>query len=95
MLLVNFPTDPNYHTAECYNTQEIPISTAHEILVQFKRLETENPYFHLYDAYLDGQHDYTGAEAFDVGHLNGIGAEKMSTRVDSVIGAILKLNVSE
>jgi len=54
-----------------------------------RTLESEYPYFPVYDAYRDGNHDYTDEDALNWNHLCPHGAAKLSARLDSVILGIL------
>jgi hypothetical protein len=52
-------------------------------------MEKTNPYFHFYNANLNGNHDYTGEEAQDGNHLCPPGAQKLTARVDSLIQSLV------
>jgi hypothetical protein len=47
-------------------------------------------YFHFYNADNLGIHDYSDAEAYDANHLCARGARKFSSRLDSLVKAILQ-----
>ena len=63
--------------------------TAVQVLNQLRFIEASNPYFHLYDANIDGNHDYEDREAFDYDHLCAVGAGKLTRRLDTLIDSIL------
>ena len=60
------------------------------MMSQLRNLESQYPYFHVYDAYQDGNHDYTDADARDCNHLCSVGAAKLTGRLDTLIASILK-----
>jgi hypothetical protein len=64
--------------------------TGRAIVAQLKALETLYPYFHVYDAYQDGNHDYIDAEAAGYDVLCPNGAKKMADRLNTLIESILK-----
>jgi hypothetical protein len=65
-------------------------STAEAILGDMRQIERENSYFHFYDANNDGNHDYTNAEALNQNHLDSLGANKLTLRVDSLLHFFLQ-----
>ena len=92
LLVVNFPENPKYKTTDKIGYLG-PYRTAFDQLATWlKNLESQNPYFHFYDANMDGDHDYTDAEARDRMHLNNLGAKKISTRIDSLMSIYLNKN---
>jgi hypothetical protein len=56
---------------------------------QVTSLQTKYPYFHVYDAYQNGNNDYTDADAYNSDHLCPTGAQKLTVRLDSLIQGIL------
>ena len=92
LLIVNFPENPKYNQTDKIGSLG-PLRTAfHELSAWLRNLESQNPYFHYYDANMDGDHDYTDAEARDRIHLNYLGAKKLSTRIDSLISLYVEKN---
>jgi uncharacterized protein (TIGR02171 family) len=89
-ILVNFPVSPHYKGTDYYSYWGPSWQTATDILKQMHTLEASNPFFHLYDANIDGNHDYGDGDAADYDHLCGTGAEKLSARLDTLIDSILK-----
>jgi hypothetical protein len=57
---------------------------------QLKALESTHSNFHFYDAYNDGNHDYSDSEAGNWNHLCYRGAAKLTGRIDSLIRLILE-----
>jgi uncharacterized protein (TIGR02171 family) len=88
-LMIDFPNSPWFKNTPSYGTYGPSRQTARDILQKLGELEAANPYFHLYDANLDGNHDYSSAEAYDENHLSQRGAEKLSLRVDSLLHLFL------
>jgi formylglycine-generating enzyme required for sulfatase activity len=83
-LVINYPENPLYK-----NTPYIGrLGPSREFYAKFsswlRTLEQQNPYFHFYDANMNGDHDYADSEALDCNHLNYRGAKKISTRIDSL-----------
>jgi uncharacterized protein (TIGR02171 family) len=89
-IMIDYPMSPYYKNTEYYGPFGPSRTTAHEITQNLRALEASNRFFHLDDANMDGNHDYTSAEAGNENHLVYAGAEKLSTRVDSLIHAILQ-----
>jgi uncharacterized protein (TIGR02171 family) len=88
-ILVNFPASPHYRGTDFYSFWGPSWQTARDILQQMQDIEASNPFFHLYDANMDGNHDYGDEDAQDQDHLCGTGAAKLSVRIDSIIHTIL------
>ena len=92
LLVVNFPENPKYKQTDRIGYLG-PYRTAfNQLSAWLKNLESQNPYFHFYDANMDGDHDYTDAEARDRMHLNYLGAKKISIRIDSLVAIYLHKN---
>jgi uncharacterized protein (TIGR02171 family) len=89
-VMVNCPNSPYYNTTPAYGLYGPSWATARDIIGKLREIETANPFFHLYDADMDGNHDYTDDEALDENHLCYKGAQKLTARVDSVLHIILK-----
>jgi hypothetical protein len=88
-LMINFPESPAYKNTDHYARMGPSWATGKAVMEQFKSLGNGNPYFHFYDAYLDGNHDYTDEDAANWNHLCTVGATKLSSRLDSLIQRIL------
>ena len=91
VLMVNFPQHPDYKNSSLVGRLGPTWTTYSEIVSWLQSLETQNSYFHFYDAHQNGQHDYQDTEAFDCNHLGYTGAVKLSARVDSVLALVLGL----
>jgi hypothetical protein len=89
-VMVNCPNSPYYNTTPAYGLYGPSWATARDILSQLRQIESTNPFFHLYDADMDGNHDYTDDDAFDENHLCDKGAQKLTARIDSLLHIILK-----
>ena len=89
-LVVNFPENPKYKQTSMIGCKGPGRTTYAQLSNWLKSLETQNAYFHFYDANMDGNHDYTDAEAYNWNHLNHLGAKKLSARIDSLCAIYLK-----
>jgi hypothetical protein len=90
LLLVKFPEHPGYKALGIASRHGPSSATYNELVAWYRRLEQVNPYFHFYDANMNGDHDYTNDEAYDCDHLNYVGRRKMSARLDSVIATFVR-----
>jgi formylglycine-generating enzyme required for sulfatase activity len=90
LLAINFPESPYYKNTGHYLKSGPSWETGRAVLAQLEALQSIYPYFHVYDAYQDGNHDYTDEDAFTDNQLCPHGAEKLGTRLDSVIQKILR-----
>jgi hypothetical protein len=88
-LLYLTPESPFYKNTPYYTRYGPTWEMGRKIVDQFKTLADSLPYCHFYDAYNEGNHDYTDEDAYDWDHLSGSGAKKFSTRVDSIVRVIL------
>jgi uncharacterized protein (TIGR02171 family) len=89
LIAINFPESPYYKQTDHYLCAGPSWKTGKAVLAQIKNLENKYPYFHVYDAYQDGNHDFTDEDAHDFNHLCPIGAKKLSQRLDTQIQKIL------
>jgi uncharacterized protein (TIGR02171 family) len=89
ILFVNFPTSPAWRGSDYYGPYGPRKDVGMEIINRYKAMEGISPYVHFYDAHVDGNHDYTDADAFDWGHLASAGAAKLTGRLDAVIRSFL------
>jgi uncharacterized protein (TIGR02171 family) len=89
VLMINFPESPAYKNTDHYQRPGPSWATGKDVVDRLKSLETTFPNFHFYDAYNNGDHDYTDADAGNWNHLNPRGAAKLTSRLDSLIRTIL------
>jgi uncharacterized protein (TIGR02171 family) len=85
ILVINFPESPGYKNTPSYSNSGLSWETGRAVMQKFKSFEQLYPYYHFYDAYNDGNHDYADSEATNVSHLCPAGAKKLSARLDSLI----------
>jgi hypothetical protein len=90
VIMVNFPENPLYKTTGSIGRFGPSTDTYGQISQFLRDLEQAAPNFHFYDANRGGDHDYTDAEAMDANHLNYLGAQKMSRRLDSLLMLYVK-----
>jgi formylglycine-generating enzyme required for sulfatase activity len=90
LLVIEFPESPGYKQTNNIGRLGPFRSTYQQIVAWLRSIEQANPYFHFYDANMNGDNDYTDAEALDCNHLGYLGAKKLSTRIDSLFGIYLK-----
>jgi hypothetical protein len=89
VLMINFPESPAYKNTDHYTRGGPSWATGRAVVAQLRSLESAYPNFHFYDAYNNGNHDYTDDEAQNWNHLCPRGAAKLSGRLDSLIHRIL------
>jgi uncharacterized protein (TIGR02171 family) len=89
-IMINYPVSPFYRNTDYYSFWGPLRQTAADILQQIRNIETSNQYFHIYNANMDGNHDYNDEDASDYDHLSGVGADKLTGRLDMLIDSILK-----
>jgi hypothetical protein len=90
LLVIEFPESPAYKQTSMIGRLGPSRTTYAKIVSWLRAIEQANPYFHFYDANMDGNHDYSDAEALDCNHLGYLGARKLSMRIDSLFGTYLK-----
>ncbi|HAJ79659.1 MAG TPA: hypothetical protein DCO75_07795 [Fibrobacteres bacterium] len=90
LIVVNFPENPLYKQTTMIGRLGPSRATYTKLSAWLRNLESRNSFFHFYDANMDGDHDYTDAEALDCNHLNYLGARKISARIDSLCRIYLK-----
>jgi hypothetical protein len=88
VVLVNYPTDPAYKGSAYYGPYGPRMDVGQAMLQRLKAMQSLSPYVHVYDAYNAGNHDYTGDEAADWGHLNSKGAAKLTRRIDDLLNKL-------
>lgn len=84
------PESPAYKLLNVCGRFGPSIDEGKKILQMIQTIETSNPFFHVYDMNLWGNHDYTSDEAWNSDHLCTAGGVKFSRRMDSIITTILK-----
>ena len=89
LLAISFPESPYYKNLGRYGIYGPTMETGIAVMAQFDSLQNVYPYFHVYDAYLYGNNDYTDEDAYDWDHLCPVGAAKLSGRLAVVIDSIL------
>ncbi len=87
VLVVNNPQSPGYATTPYAGRYGPTWPSYHALIQKFRSREKANPFFHFYDAHLDGKHDYAENEAGNWDHLIGRGYTKLGLRLDSVISS--------
>lgn len=94
LLAVAFPQAPIYRqfaldSTRYYGRYGPTLQTAEAIWQDLADLASVNPYFHFYDAHQFGLHDYVNEDSYDADHLSWIGAEKLTARVDGLVGRVI------
>jgi uncharacterized protein (TIGR02171 family) len=89
LLAISFPVSPYYKNYNRYSRYGPSMATGIAVMAQLDSLQNVYPYFHIYDAELYGNHDYTDADAKDYDHLCPTGAAKLSGRLAPIIDSIL------
>lgn len=89
LLVINFPQSPYYKNTPYFTRLGPDFETGRAVIAQLKALESIYPYFHVYDANRDGNHDYTDAEASSYDRLCTAGAAKLTGRLNKLIDSII------
>jgi hypothetical protein len=89
LLAIIFPESPFYKNTDHYLRAGPSWETGMAVVAQIKSLQNEYPYFHVYDAYANGNHDYMDEDAMNWNHLCPEGARKLTLRLDTLIDSIL------
>ncbi len=89
VLIVNTPQHPGYATSDNMGRLGPGVQTYRKLEVILKEIESQNNYFHYYDANNYGNHDYVDEDAYDANHLSPKGAAKLTVRIDSLINTYL------
>jgi uncharacterized protein (TIGR02171 family) len=90
LLLITMPQSPYYRKINYFGRYGATLQASSDIITSLRKIEQENTFFHLYDANLNGLHDYKDVDAADCNHLSVTGAHKFTKRLDSLINVILK-----
>ena len=85
-----YPQSPGYAKTGSFGRYGVRRSVAKEIIAHFDSLANVYPHFIMMDENKFGVHDYTDAMASDFDHLSAVGAEHLSTRLDSLINSLEK-----
>jgi hypothetical protein len=85
LVIVSMPENPAYVATPVIGRYGPYRETYGKLVAWINDLMLRNPYVHFYDANNFGNHDYTGDEALDCNHLNYRGADKFTSRVDSLV----------
>ena len=80
-----FPISPYYKGTGAYGRHGMQRSHAKKIVEKIRNMAENDPNFIFVDENKFGDHDYPNTMAFDYDHLNRLGAEKLSSRIDSLI----------
>jgi hypothetical protein len=88
--MIMFPESPGYKNTGHFAMFGPSWSTGRAIVAEMKSLEAVTPYYHFYDAYQFGDHDYTDADAENTNHLCPAGAAKLTGRIDSLLHVFLR-----
>lgn len=89
IIIVNTPQHPGYATSENMGRLGPSVQTYRKLEKILQTIESQNVYFHYYDANNFGNHDYTDEDAYDANHLSPKGAAKLTARIDSLISIYL------
>ena len=83
------PESPYYKDLGYFGRYGPDMTTGYWIVNHFVGLSQKNPLIYLFDAHKGGYHDYGDDDATDQDHLSENGAQKFSSRVDSLVHAII------
>ena len=83
-----FPQAPQYRETGALGLYGLQRSVAQKKIAYLDSVSKANPYFVLMDENKMGNHDYTDEMAQNRDHLSYIGAEQMTTRLDSLINSL-------
>jgi hypothetical protein len=89
-VMIDYPVSPRYKNTPYYSEWGPLRQTAIAIQGKMAELGKVNPFFHFYNANMNGDHDYSADEASDENHLCFAGAIKLAARVDSLLHAIIR-----
>jgi len=92
LILIHVPENPSYAKMAWAGRWGPSWPTFHRIMDRAKGWEQSNPYVHLYDANMDGTHDYVDADAINENHLSYSGLVKLGRRLDLLMTKIRQGN---
>lgn len=90
LVIVHYPENPLYKYTASIGRYGPSRVTYGRIALWLDSLCAANASVHFYDANDGGDHDYATSEAFDPNHLNYLGAQKLSGRLDSLLVRYVK-----
>jgi formylglycine-generating enzyme required for sulfatase activity len=90
LIIVHYPENPLYKYTSSIGRYGPSRATFSQEAQWVDSLCAANPFVHFYDANDGGNHDYTDAEALDPNHLDYLGAQKLSKRLDSLLVLYVK-----
>ena len=89
LLVINFPVSPYYKNTPYFTRLGPDWGNGRAVIAQLKALESIYPYFHVFDANLDGNHGYTDVDATSYDRLCPNGAAKLTGRLNTLINSIM------
>ncbi|MBN2038387.1 MAG: hypothetical protein JW768_16725, partial [Chitinispirillaceae bacterium] len=88
-IVVIFPENPGFKYTDHFMIGGPSWPTGRAVVSQLRFLENGNPYYHFYDAYNYGNHDYVSSDYCNSNHLCVDGAKKFTERLNALIDSIL------
>jgi hypothetical protein len=85
LIIVHMPENPQYSTTGSIGRYGPGLATYGDIVAWLDSLALSNSFVHFYNANNYGSHDFTDSEALDCNHLNYLGAQRMTGKIDSVV----------
>lgn len=82
---VVFPQNPRYSETGSWGRYGPSRSVAEKYLNDVRKMEKKYSHFTLFDENKGGKHDYSDADALNTDHLSQTGAEKLTSRLDSLL----------
>ena len=80
-----FPQSPNFKKTGSFGKYGIRRSEAPKLLKEIQNLEKQYPHFVFWDENKMGNHDYSDEMAMNKDHLSYLGAEQLTSRLDSLL----------
>ena len=80
-----FPQSPNFKKTGSFGKYGIRRSEAPKLLEEIQNLEKQYPHFVFWDENKMGNHDYSDEMAKNKDHLSYLGAEQLTSRLDSLL----------
>ena len=80
-----FPLSPYYKNTGSYGRHGMRRSVAEQLLKRLEKVAAASDNFVLMDENKMGNHDYLGEVSYDYDHLCVAGAEKLTSRLDSLL----------
>jgi formylglycine-generating enzyme required for sulfatase activity len=85
LIVVHVPENPQYSATGSVGRYGPGLATYDSIVAWLDSLALSNSFVHFYNANDYGNHDFTDVEAYDCNHLNYLGAQRFSAKIDSVV----------